>query len=256
MKMIYICVAIVCVLFPFRGDTRDTNDPSILTTQSKEKVLSLANKQPKLMDILLPDEKKGTAESITVIPAPITSNAVYWIKKVVRSQWLPPDIKENLIALKDVKQLEKKDKHGVVFSERKGDFLVLDYKIMDHAFHIQESGVSVSLRVDLPKEVSVSSDPSGFIKKCLADFLNIPSDALGTLDIQVEKDAPLYTVFSTDISPRSILPVTTDGKLRNESHWWERMIICTDGKFFFVYASEVEPGSYSPQAKPGLPDRF
>ena len=247
---------IIILFFPLLGNATDSNRLSVLSTQSKEKLLSYAAKQSKLMDIFLPDEKNVTSESMAAIPAPIKSNAVYWIKNVVRSKWLPSDIEGNFVALKDVKQWEKKDKHGVVFSERKGDFLFLNYEIMNYRFHVQESGISVSLRVDLPEEASISKDPSGFIKKYLAEMLNISPDVLRTLNIQVEKDDNLYFVFSTDMLPNSILPVSSDGKFRNESHWWERMIICTDGKFFFVNASEVEPGYYSPRAKPGLPDRF
>jgi len=219
----------------------DVLGASKLKTESAEKIRSLADEHPALTDVFLPDEKQRHAVPMAVIPAHVKSNAVYWVEKVVRSRWLPRDMEGKLVALKDVKLWEKKDSRGVVFSERKGDFLTLEYEVEGHKFYIQESGVSVSIRVDLAQGEAPASDPASFIRKCLTDFLNLPAGV--TQGISVERVQPLYkaTIATERTGP---------------SQWWDSLKVFTDGEFFFVTVAEVEPGSDNPRAQPGLPDRF
>jgi len=232
---------IFCVLFPCIGNTIDMKAPSVLSEQSKEKVLSLADKQPAFMDILLPEQSGVQVVTVSSLPKTTIRKTVSWIQKVVQSRWLPADLGAELVAAKDVKQWEKKDKKGVVFSERKGDFLLLNYNMPNHIIHIQESGASVSVRIDFLAHQAIANDPSGFIVKCLKDFLNIPAKAMDQLHLEVAESSPLYSV-----SFRS-KPIISD--------WWESLTICTDGQFFFVSVPEMEAGR-SPQARPGLPDKF
>ncbi|MBU1695036.1 MAG: hypothetical protein KKC51_13895 [Verrucomicrobia bacterium] len=215
--------------------------PGELLTQSKEKIRSLSDEQPALMDILLPDEKQGSREPLASISASVKSNSVYWIKKVVRARWLPSDVDGSLIALKDVKQWEKKDKHGVVFSERRGDFLMLETESDGYSLHIQESGASVSIRVDFAETQAMTPDPASFIHKCLTDFLNLPAGS--SLSLSVTNFPPLYKAMLSDAE-------------KTPREWWNTLEACTDGSFFFVTVAEVESGYDNPRAQPGLPDRF
>lgn len=240
MKKAAISLLLLAGLFIVFGALAEPR-PIELKTQSKEKIRSLADERPALMDALMPEEKKGTPKSLSSIPAPITSNVVYWIKKVIRSQWLPPDIEGNLVVLKDVKQWEKKDKHGVVFSERKGDFLILDYESGGNHFHIQESGVSVSVRVNFALPQTVIDDPKSFITKSVTEFLNLPGGV--SLDLSITNVPPLYMTTIAD-------------NVVNSREWWHGMEVCTDGHFFFATVMEIEPADDNPQAQPGLPDRF
>jgi hypothetical protein len=213
--------------------------PFELKTQSKDKILSLADENPVLMDALMPEEKIGTQISLSSIPIPAINSAVNWIRKVVRSQWLPTEIEKKLVALKDAKQWEKKDKHGIVFSERKGDFFILEYELGGNNFHIQESGVSVSVRIDFASQ-DLTADPRSFISRSLNEFLNLPSGV--SLDISVTNVPPLYKATVVDgVSPLE---------------WWKSVEACTDGNFFFVAIREIDPANNRLQARPGLPDRF
>jgi len=215
--------------------------PIELKIQTKERIRSLADEYPAFMDALMPEEKKGTQKSLSSIPVPVTSNAVYWIKRVIRSQWLPPAIEGSLVALKDVKQWEKKDKHGAVFSERKGDFLTLEFESGGIRFHVQESGVSVSVRIDFAVPQTMTPDPKSFISRTLKDFLNLP---LGiSPDISVTNVPPLYKATFAD-----------GGACPRE--WWSSVEAFTDGDIFFATVIEIEPACTNPQAQPGLPDRF
>ena len=212
-----------------------------LKTQSKEKIRSLAYDEDSIIiEALMPEEKFGIPMSQSSIPISVMNHAVSWIKKVVRSQWLPPEIENNLVALKDAKLLERKDKHGVIFSERKGDFLILEYESGGNRFHIQESGVSVSVRIDFAVLQAMTVDPKSFISISLKKFLNFPSGV--SQDLSVANISPLYkATIVDDASPRE---------------WWNNVKAYTDGDFFFIYIREIDPANNNPQARPGLPDRF
>jgi hypothetical protein len=211
--------------------------PIGLKTQSKKKILYLIDKHPNLTEALMPEEKKGIPESLSSIPIHVTNKAVYWIKKVIRSKWLPPEIEINLVALKDVKLWEKKTTVGIVL-KRMGDFLVLEYELEGNIFHIQESGVSVSMRIDfvLPQDIIV--DPKSFISSSLKEYLNLPSEVL---DLSVTNYPPLFNAMD----------VTA---IKHPRDWWHSVDVYTDGKFFFVNISEIENSDNTPYL--GLPDRF
>jgi hypothetical protein len=240
MKMIFICL-VFCFFVPFIGNAADTNKLSVLSPQSKIKMLSIADEQPKVMEILLPEQVGFNTVPVRSLPKVTTSNAVSWIQKVVQSRWLPPNVETAFVAAKDVKLWEKKDKKGVVFSEYKGDFLLLNYSISNHTIHIQESGVTVSIRIDFAEPQPVTANPTLFAQKCLVDFLNIPIESAQNLS--VESFPPLYKVKLVNKQP-------TD-----PSHWWDGLEAYIDSNFFFVTVPEIGIGS-SPRAKPGLPDRF
>lgn len=240
MKTIFVCL-VFCFFVPFIGNTADTNKLSVLSPQSKVKVLSIADKQPKVMEILLPEQSGFKTVPVRSLSKITTSNAVSWIQMVVQSRWLPPNVETMLIAAKDVKLWEKKDKKGIVFSEYKGDFLLLNYSISNHTIHIQESGDAVSIRVDFTEPQPVTSNPTLFAQKCLMDFLNIPIESAQNLS--VESFPPLYKVKLVNKQPI------------DSSHWWDGLEAYIDSDFFFVTVPEIKPGS-SPRANPGLLDRF
>jgi hypothetical protein len=244
---------VVVLLLPVAA----ADKPGELTNETQQKVRALAEERDSgLMDILLPEQALNQTVPVASLPQTVTADAESWIRKVVRSKWLPSDISGRLVAAKDLKLLEKKDPNGIAFMTYEGDFLLLDFEVAGHAIHVQESGGHVSIRVDLPQPIAIEEDPPGAIRRCLAEFLNIPADELAALDLQVERHGPLYAVFMVWRPPPSPVPDSPDGEVWNHLHWWERLTVCTDGRFFFVCAPEREPGYYKPQAKPGLRDRF
>jgi hypothetical protein len=236
--------------------TARAEHPPGLTADVKAKVTALADQQSSdFSAILLPEQAIPESVQVASLPEAVRTNAVAWIRKVVQSKWLPSDIEAKFLAAKDLKLSEKKDAHGVVFSEYKGDFLLLDHQVEGYAIHIAEYG-HVSVRVDFPTQVSISNDPSAFIKKWLAELLNVPPTARDTLDIHAAYSPPFYTVLLHGGPLTPTRPASKEGYIWNDTSWWERLTVCTDGRFFFVQVPELEPGYYNPQAKPGLPDRF
>jgi hypothetical protein len=236
-KSIILLLLLVGYVIVF--DISAEQKPIGLNTQSKEKILSLTTKEdPGLFEALMPEDKKGIPISLSSIPIHVTNKAVYWIKKAVRSQWLPPEIEKNLVAIKDVKW-EWKDNYGDVH-ERKGDFLILEYESGGNFFHIQESGVSVSVRIDLLMPKDITADPKSFISWSLKEFLDLPS---GVLDLSFSDIPPLFK--ATNVPAGSIDP------LRD---WWESVVAYTDGNFFFVTFLELDNSKGSNRF--GLPDRF
>jgi len=216
-------------------------EPLWLTEHLRTNIAAMADEQPALMDVLFAEDRRGVEVPITSISTSVLNHAVLWIKDVVRREWLPADIENRLVAYKDVKQWEKKDKAGVVFSVREGDFLTLEYEAGGHKIHIQESGVSISVRFDLGTRQSLAPDCSIFIQKCLTDFLNFPDE--WSKDFTIEKRGVLCRARM--LNKRSTV-----------SGWWDTIDVLTDGSFFFVTLVEITSQLHNPQASPGLPNRF
>lgn len=248
----------------------DVGESSVLTAEAREKIRALAH--PYLMDILLPEQLDAARIPVSSVPERTTKEAAVWIRRVIEAKWLPPNIEGKLLALKDVKQWEKRDTNGVLISERIGDFLALEYEVSGYAVHVQESGVSVSLRVDFRQPRSVGDDPGAFIRECLRDFLNLSEDQVSQLQGDVKQESPVYygylrslRVIEWELTLRKLAVQRPSGQSfemngeleerARQRQWWDRVRVCTDGRFFFVSVTEVEPGS-NPRAKGGLPDRF
>ena len=252
------------------GNASDSQQPPAISVQARERIRVLAD--PYLMDILLPERTDVVRVPLSSVPERARKEALLWIPRVVQERWLPADFQEKLIGLKDVKHWERKNKEGIVVYEDIGDFLVLDHEMSGYGIHIQESGGSVSLRVDLPEVMPVADDPSAFIRKCLTDFLNIPPGLVPQLQGDLKQELPVYfaslrspRVIARDLAIRELGRQTPPGEsfeindeLRAQARqwqWWDRVRVCTDGRFFFVKVLEAEPGR-RPRPRPGLPNRF
>ena len=193
------------------------------------------------------DRKDITTVSLEAVPARDRIHAAAWLRRVVKPKWLPSDIESRMTALKDVGQLESRDKDGNLISQYVGDYIVGDYVISGYGFHIQDSGYMISVRVDFPQPQEVSANPSSFMRKYISDFFNVSSDSMSSVPLQISEDSSVYMAFNPDTM--RILDYEAG------RHWWENPRIYTEGQFFFAIFPEREPDT-SPVAKPGLPDRF
>lgn len=254
------------------GTETGAQDSSVLTVQARNKIRVLADEHSYVMDIFLSEEFDAPTVPISSIPETAKSHALAWIARIVQDRWLPADVESMLVARKDVKQWEKRDKNGILIFERIGDFLTVDYETTTHGIHLQESGASVSLRVDFPQQRPVADDPEAFIRQCLTDFLNIPQGVVSQLRGDLKQELPVYfaylrspRVIDRELAIRELARQTPPGQsfeindeLRARARqwqWWDRVSVCTDGRFFFVNVVEAEPGR-KPRRRPGLPNRF
>jgi hypothetical protein len=198
----------------------------------------------------LPDSIK--AMPISAVPKRVVSSATHWIRMIIRPEWLPQKLESEYIVVKDFKRWDKRDSVGTMFSQMIGDYVIADYKVRKHRVLLQESGATVSLRVDFPTPDSLR-DPARFVKNCILRFLQFPSDKIEYSNLQLNNEGSLYygTVL-TEVGEG--WPMGKDGLL--EYWWWQFIRFCTDGNFFFATMMEGDGTPTPPSAKPGLPDRF
>ncbi|MBN1868578.1 hypothetical protein JW916_14950 [Candidatus Sumerlaeota bacterium] len=252
MNPLFVLTVYCIILFPALAHGQTT---SALTPESKAEILTLANTRgPTLKEILLPEEAVQRIESAS-LPQSVKTKSAEWIRKVVRAKWLPEDLEADMFGANDVKMWETREPDGTV-SEHKYDYVLLDHNVEGHGIHVIESPSNVSIRVDFPKPREVSEDPSFFIKSRLAEFTNMPYYAFKKMDLEVVQDGPLYSASWRD-TPTTATEASTNGMWWNGFHWWQRLTVCTDGRFFFLKVAESEPGWFNPQAQASVGiDRF
>lgn len=218
---------------------------------------SVGDKYTPLLGILLLEksDKLPNKVPLTSVPASVKAHAVYWMNKVIRSEWLPEDIEDRLEALKDVKLWEKRDKHGVLVCEWVTDYIMCKYRIRNHGIGILDNGGSLSVLVILPERVDLSTSAEDVIKKCIDTFVNFPSERSSRLTYRLEKEGSLYygkVLCDWQDKTADLLA----GKIVRANSWWQRFTICTDGSFIFMNVPEHEGQLIKMFSRPGPPDRF
>ncbi len=188
---------------------------------------------------------QGRVISADSVPTRERAWALKWIQQVIRSDWRPADLPGTLVALKDVKQEQRRDFNGVVVPEIVGDYIVSEYTIRGHHFHLYDSGVTLSVLVLMPRTVDVTRQPDAAVTQWLTMFLNLPGN-IGIPRSSLRQEGAFFHAF-----------VRPGGR---DVDWWNWLELCTDGDFFFVScpepATSEDTGKLIPQASPRLPDRF
>lgn len=194
--------------------------------------------------VLPPDESVIENQVLEEPPAAVLEKAEQWMKRVIKNEWLPKDLAERLIAIKDWTRIERSALDGAVRWSEVGDYLCVTYTVRDHSFMMQEDGRRLSLRVDLPKARDADFDVETFITECIVQFLTVP-DGYGS--------RVRYDLKETDGVYHGAAFVEDTGA---EHWWWHKMRVLTDGQIFFVSLVELDGTEPRPQAKLGSPDRF
>jgi hypothetical protein len=199
---------------------------------------------PLYLSVLPPDESVIKNHLLAEPPAAVLEKAKQWMKRVIKDEWLPEDLADRLFAIKDWTRIERSAMGGTVRWSEVGDYVCASYALDDHQLMIQEDGVAVSLRVDLPKAKDAAVDVEAFITECIVRFLNVPAGYASQVHYDLKEDDGVYhgTALVED---------------ENAEHWWwRRMRVLTDGQVFFVSALELDGTQPRPRAKIGFPDRF
>lgn len=205
---------------------------------------------PSLAEAQLPESPVGTSVPLDSVPRRAQDHAMRWIRIIVQPKWLPVDAPARLTALKDARVWEKKDAQGIVFSEIVGDYLLLDYEIEGHGFHIQESGNSMTIRIDFPEERNIANNAIDVAGGWLQEYFNMSIDSIKEQKLRSEDITPLVRVTSQKKRLKKI-----ESERFVAINWWEPINLLTDGRSLVVFFGEAEPGGHV-QARPGPPDRF
>lgn len=218
---------------------------------------NLGDKEHVYLDALWPSSTLIENKKIPIskVSPEVIEKSVYWIKTAIKKEWLPEDLQNRLITLKDFKKWEKRDKQGIVFSQGVGDYIIAEYETRNYKINIQENGRSLSLLIALPDTTDISQDPEGIIKKWIETFTNFPLQKSNRLTYQLQKaDDVYYGKVLCDWEDKTADLLS--GKTVISNMWWQHFNVCTDGTFFFISLPETDGTPVSLGSKSGLPDRF
>jgi len=216
------------------GSSRAEERSSKPEMTAEEAISALGKKDPVFLDALPPPE----------IPEAVTTYAAGWMRRVIREKWLPGDIEQRFLKIKDLRKLELFDKNGVLFSKWEGDYVAIRYPLQGHDILLQENGLYISVWVKSPDKAPEGGDINAWVAAAVDRFLCIPEAAAKTRK-------PLILDHTGPIYHGRLLH--GDEKL---NEWWQQVWVCTDGHFIFMSVVELDGKPRSPQARPGLPDRF
>jgi hypothetical protein len=182
------------------------------------------------------------------------TDAMRWIRIIVREEHLPDQLKERLVAHKDVEKLVRRDQQGRAFSRDIRDILLL----RNGPILLQENGSSVSLLVPLPEPVELDAENLlNVVKSQLIEYLDYPADKLDQLRLVAEQQGPVHFghVTTREVDPK--LPdVMLDPQNPFCPHWREQVNFLTDGKTIFLDIGKHDGSPVMMRPSPGLPNRF
>lgn len=210
------------------------------------------------IEALLPEYRLNKSfVSATNVPRACIDHATKWAKKVLQDKWLPLDLDKKWLGLKNAILMEKKDKNGISINTVDGDYLVADYQIDKYVFHLQDTGVTLSIRIDFADKISDRTNIADQVSDLIDRFLFVPSRNLDQLrrDIIIDSNI-MFGLIKNETKGKSNRKYFNDGTFWNEDEWYDRINVCMGENFFFALVYEKDVGKMNPQAKPGLPKRF
>ena len=181
--------------------------------------------------------------SLSVVPPAIVEGAQIWIRRIIKDNWLPPEIDEKLIAMKDWKRRGRR-----VYPDRTAfgvtvAAFILEFSRGGYNFQIQEDGNRLGVLVYPTKPDRAAPTIEEYLTGSISKFLNVPPAKIGGM---------VYTLKNSQLGE--------DGKIyygqmwcewdeqKNSSFetikiqtWWNRMSVCTDGHFVFLSIPETLP---------------
>ncbi|MFA5344587.1 MAG: hypothetical protein WC381_11590 [Kiritimatiellia bacterium] len=258
---ILVIIIISClILNQAKGDSENKATETRLSANEISTIESWAKTEnPNFIEVLLPEYRQSRGlESVTHVPKPCIKHATKWAGKILLSKWLPDDLEQRWIGYKNITLMEKKNKEGFVFYSITGDYLVADYQIEEFTFHVQDTGGTLSVRIDFKEHCNLQANPTNQIYDLIEKFFAVSRSKMTTLKAEIST-ADNQLVFGVMKNIAMISPkqeMSKNGFIINKLRWDDLICVCLGQNFIFVYFYEKEEGKVNPQAKPGLPDRF
>lgn len=216
-------------------------------------------KNSTFIEVLLPEYRQSRGlESMSHVPKPCIKHATKWARKLLLGKWLPVDIEERWTGYKNVTLMERRDKNGRIFSSVTGDYLAADYQSEGFAFHVQDTGITLSVRIDFKERYNLQANVTNQIYDLVEKYFAVSRSKLNTLKTEIST-ADNQLVFGVMKNIAMISPkqeMSKNGFIINKLRWDDLICVCLGQNFIFVYFYEKEEGKVNPRAQPGLPDRF
>ena len=178
-----------------------------------------------------------------MLPPAIVEHAGSWIRRIVKERWVPTDIDEQLIAMKDWKRRGRRVYPGRVAFGVTVDALMAEYTLGGYNFQIQDDGKTLGILV-FPLKPNGATPPTikEYVTGSIAKFLNVPPPKTGSLE---------YTLKHSRLGKNKIYYGTvwcewdeqknSSFEASKSQTWWNHMSVSTDGQFIFFSIPECLP---------------
>jgi hypothetical protein len=209
-----------------------------------------------------PEDIEKAKVEMARVPQKVMAETTCWLRTMIKSEYLPREPNEWLIAVRKPKPgyfRVERGPEGVrkVHIGQKGtnDYLIMRYSIDGHKLQIQENGAAVRLLIDVNNPTTFGSNAEEFITNTIYEFLNYPEGQKNSLE---------FYLRSLAYNDKTIHFGTVDCNFRrgeteaySKRIWWNHTGVWTDGKR--IYLSLVERDGKpieARQARPGIRPRF
>ncbi len=218
------------------------------STLAQLEVVSQTEPDPRFFDPLVPERNLTKESELVPVPEPVRRHALLWAKRVVKAEWLPANLDQLLVGLRNINQ----DERGRIPTGWVPDLVIAKYEIRAFRFYLIENGLTLSVRVHFPAGQKIG-DENEAVARSLATFLNLDASVLTTSCFITTWRSPLcYGMVEPD-EPRP----DSKGSLPRE--WGDSICFASDGGFLFASVREVRDGVWinvKPDWQPVPPDRF
>ena len=183
--------------------------------------------------------------SLSVVPPAVVEGAASWIRRLVKEGWVPTEIDEKLIAMKDWKRRGRRVYTGRVAFGVIVDALMAEYTLRGYNFQIQDDGKTLGVLIFPLKPNGAAPSIEEYVTDSICKFLKMPPSKLGSLEYtlkhsQLGDNNKIYygTVWCEWDAQRN-----SSFEASKSQTWWNRMSVCTDGQFIFFSIPEHLPNA-------------
>ena len=123
------------------------------------------------------------------------------------------------------------------------DSLITEFSLRGYNFQIQDDGKYLGVLIFPVKSNRIASSIEDYITNSIAKFLNVPPSKLDNIEYTLEysqigaNEKIYYGVAWCDWDMQK----NSSWDALKSQTWWNRMVVCTDGNFIYLYIRERLP---------------
>ena len=192
------------------------------------------------------DELTRYRVSLSVVPPAVVEGAASWIRRIVKERWVPTEIDEKLIAMKDWKRRGRRVYPGRVAFGVTVDALITEYTLGGYNFQIQDDGKTLGVLV-FPLKPNGATPPTieEYVTRSISKFLNVPPPKTGSLEYRLKHSqlGDNNKIYHGTVWCEWDEEKNSNFEASKSQTWWNRMSVCTDGQFIFFSIPEHLPNA-------------
>ena len=202
------------------------------------------------------EELRRYRASLSIVPPDVVENASSEIRTYIKKEWLPANLDNRLIPMKDWVRTQRIGTPTPTHFEYEVDVLIAEFSTKRYNIRIQDfpyAGVGVLISPVKPNEEI--ADIEDYISNSISTFLNFPPSKLGNIEymLQHTQNGADRKIFYGKLTCEWNLDwdgvlLTDWGFTSYEQYrhrkWWNSMTVWTDGYSVFLCIRASTPEDY------------